>query len=215
MRYIKNSLFDGVDEVEYKDLVGSIDAEEVKFKKGAVIYSFGANSDRMGVVLDGTAKIVRHDEDGNDVLLEKPKKSAVFGDNLAFFGMGSEFVVAVAETDCSVLFFSYRKTVSGCGGMCDQRHRFLINLFAAVCAKTSQLSERIAVISNRTIKEKLIAYFNFCSAKYKSKTFKLDMSLCALSEYLCADRSAMMREIKKLKEERVIDLFDKKVTILV
>ena len=39
------------------------------------------------------------------------------------------------------------------------------------------------------------------------------MSLTSLSDYICSDRSAMMREIKKLKDEGVITISGKTVTL--
>ena len=40
------------------------------------------------------------------------------------------------------------------------------------------------------------------------------MSLSNLSDYLCVDRSAMMREIKKLNDEGIIKSEKKFITIL-
>ena len=41
----------------------------------------------------------------------------------------------------------------------------------------------------------------------------MEMSLSALSEYLCVDRSAMMRELKHLKEDGALTVCEKKVTL--
>ena len=41
----------------------------------------------------------------------------------------------------------------------------------------------------------------------------LNITLTDLADYLAIDRSAMMREIKHLKEDRIIVIENKKVTI--
>ena len=45
-------------------------------------------------------------------------------------------------------------------------------------------------------------------------SFLLPFSLLKLANYLCIDRSAMMREIKKMKEEELIAIEGKRVTLL-
>ena len=64
------------------------------------------------------------------------------------------------------------------------------------------------------IREKLLCYFEQLARREKSETVTLPFSLSALAEYISADRSAMMRELKKLKEEGVVQTENRRVTIL-
>ena len=59
-----------------------------------------------------------------------------------------------------------------------------------------------------------MAYFQIQSSRNNSTKFKLPFSLSALADYISVDRSAMMREIKKIKEEGYIDISQKEVTLL-
>ena len=70
------------------------------------------------------------------------------------------------------------------------------------------------VLSRRSIREKLLCYFEQLARREKSDTVTLPFSLSALAEYISADRSAMMRELKKLKEEGVVQTENRRVTIL-
>lgn len=71
--------------------------------------------------------------------------------------------------------------------------------------KVIELNTRVELLSKRTIREKLLGYFNVISSKNMGKTFQLPFSLTDLADYLSIDRSAMMREIKLLKEEKLIE----------
>jgi CRP-like cAMP-binding protein len=51
------------------------------------------------------------------------------------------------------------------------------------------------------------------SKNNQKDTFTLTMSYTSLAEYLCVDRSALMREIKKLKEQNVIKVNKKTITL--
>ena len=54
------------------------------------------------------------------------------------------------------------------------------------------------------------------NAKHKKddNSFTLPMSYTSLAEYLCVDRSALMREIKKLNEQKIIHTDKKTIKVL-
>lgn len=75
------------------------------------------------------------------------------------------------------------------------------------------LSRRVELLSRRTIREKLLCYLSMESCAQRSAVIKLPMSLSNLADYLCVDRSAMMRELKKLNQQGVIHSEKKTITI--
>jgi CRP-like cAMP-binding protein len=70
------------------------------------------------------------------------------------------------------------------------------------------------LLSNKTIRDKLLTYFNNLSIENSSKTFELPLSLTDLSDYLMIERTAMMRELKRLKDEKIIKKVKNKITVL-
>ena len=66
--------------------------------------------------------------------------------------------------------------------------------------------ERIQILTKKTIREKLLEYFKFEANKKHSKKFKMSLSFTSLAEYLAVDRSALMREVKYLKEDERVSL---------
>ena len=79
--------------------------------------------------------------------------------------------------------------------------------------KAQALSERVDVLSRRSIREKLLCYFNQLAEKEGSRTFQLPFSLSMLADYIATDRSAMMRELKRLKEEGVLRSEGRRITL--
>lgn len=51
----------------------------------------------------------------------------------------------------------------------------------------------------------MLGYFNVISSKNMGRTFQIPFSLTDLADYLSIDRSAMMRELKLLKEDGFIE----------
>ena len=79
--------------------------------------------------------------------------------------------------------------------------------------KTRSLSERVDVLSRRSIREKLLCYFGLLAGQRQRQSFQLPFSLSALADYISADRSAMMRELKKMKDERLVEVAGRQVTL--
>ena len=76
------------------------------------------------------------------------------------------------------------------------------------------LNTRIELLTKRSIRDKLIGYFTLISSKNLNKSFTLPFSLTDLDDYLSVDRSAMMREMKSLKEEGFIEKNGNRITLL-
>ena len=88
------------------------------------------------------------------------------------------------------------------------------NMFHLVAEKATTLSERVEILSRRSIREKLMCYFGMQCAKINANRFTLPFSLSALADYISTDRSAMMRELKKMREEGLVEVNGRKVTLL-
>ena len=58
-----------------------------------------------------------------------------------------------------------------------------------------------------------MAYLNSAAGEKKGESFTLSMSYTTLAEYLSVDRSAMMRELKKMRDEALVDIHGRKVLL--
>ena len=70
------------------------------------------------------------------------------------------------------------------------------------------------VLSRRSIREKLLCCFQQLSDKAGSPRFTLPFTLGTLADYIATDRSAMMRELRKMKEEGLVSTQGRQVTLL-
>ena len=60
----------------------------------------------------------------------------------------------------------------------------------------------------------ILMYFSLISTRKLSKTFELPFSLTDLADYLNVDRSAMMRELKLLKEDGLVEKIGNRIILL-
>lgn len=79
--------------------------------------------------------------------------------------------------------------------------------------KIKEYNERIEILANKTIRNKLLAYFKITSKKSKSKIIYLPFNFSELADYLVVDRCAMSRELKNLKDDGLIEVEGKKIKL--
>lgn len=82
-----------------------------------------------------------------------------------------------------------------------------------IAAKNAQLMEKLEIVSKKTLRKKLLTYFSFQSEKAGSPTFTIPVTRSQLADYLCADRTAVAREMSRMKEEGLIDVNQQTVTL--
>lgn len=184
------------------------------FEKNEIITTYIVNRNQVCIVLEGCADLMRYDFNGNQTIVEKFNKFDVFGEIFYKINTNNELFV-IAKEKSKILLFNYDIFEKKCKKNCKMHEELLIGLPNLVLAKVSDLNLRIELLSKKTIRDKLISYFRILSEKNFSKTFILPFSLTDLADYLSVDRSAMMRELKSLKNEGFIKKSDKnKITLL-
>ena len=71
--------------------------------------------------------------------------------------------------------------------------------------KFQQLNFHIEMLSQRSIRNRLLIYFNYLASRNYQRVFYIPMNYTQLADFLSVDRSALMREIKNLEEDKIID----------
>ena len=201
----KSLLFQDISCEEYRRMMSCFQAVERSYQADELIYDFSeAERDDVGILELGKAALIRIDEDGVATVMEELGPGGVFGRNLAFAGALGDSLEVVCRTPCQVTFIDYTHILRRCENACGYHSTMVQNMLRLVADKAQALSERIDVLSRRSIREKLLCYFRQLSAHSGGGSFTLPFSLSVLADYIATDRSAMMRELKRLREEGAI-----------
>lgn len=195
----KSPLFQNISYQEYREILTCFQAVQRSFRADELIYDF--STDAVGVVEQGQAALIRIDVDGVSTVLEDLGMGSIFGKTLAFAGSTGDSLEVVCRRPCTVVFINYDHLFSPCGNAC-RRHSVMVqNMVRLMADKAQALSRRVDVLSRRSIREKLLCYFRQLAQQAGGSTFTLPFSLSTLADYIATDRSAMMRELKRLREE--------------
>lgn len=211
----KSPLFQGIRYEEYQRMLTCFQAVQRSFRPEELVYDFSEpRNDAVGIIERGQAVLIRIDEDGVSTVMEELGAGGVFGRTLAFVGSGRDSLEVICRTPCDVVFIDYPHILKRCENACLHHSVLVQNMLRLMSGKAQGLTERVDVLSRRSIREKLLCYFRQLEDKSGTSTFTLPFSLSTLADYIATDRSAMMRELKRLKEEGVLTSEGRTFTLL-
>ena len=186
--------------------------EVKKFKKNEIITTYLLKRNQMHILLKGEAYLARYDKEGNRRIIYYLRKNDIFGE--AFYKLHTDReLFVVAKKDCEVLFLPY-DIIENCNKDCTFHISLLKNLPDLILHRVANINYRTELLANKSIKEKLLSYLENLSIENNSKTIEIPISLSELADYLVIDRTAMMKQLKKMQEEKIITKNKNKITLL-
>lgn len=212
--YFQKNLFKDISIDEYKSLLACLNARTKQFKPGSTICDYDQGFHDIGIIGKGSASVVRYEFNGARTILERLGPQDIFGHLLSYEGSEHAGISVISDSLCEIMFIQYTTVGSPCHKSCAYHHQLTQNLLDLITERALSLSRRVEVLSQRTIREKLICYFMQLAAQAKSSTFQLAFTMVDLADYLSIDRSAMTRELKRMKEEKLIQMDKRKIRLL-
>lgn len=210
-----NVLFKGIDQNDCRRMISCFNADIRKFKTGSKIMDYSDNPDKLGIVLSGTAVMVRYDINGVRSIMESLGEQSIFGVYFTFTASQRSGIEIIAENECEIMFVKRSEITKRCENACQCHSRVVENLLELMSEKAISLNERIEVLSQRSIEDKLISCLSIIEEKTpKGKTPKIPFSTTALSDYLCVNRSALQREMTRLKKAGILTISKRKFTLV-
>ena len=210
---MENGIFKGIDGADIKKLYECLGTTFLHYSKGDIILADELGNN-LWYLKSGQARLIAVDEDGNTSIIMYIESSDTVTPDMFFEGREINcFIEILINSDIAAIDFN--KAMRGCGNNCGAHCIFKTNLLSAYSKAAARLSERNTVTAGRTIRKKLTEYLNLQRRISRSVKFRIPVSMAELADYLCVDRSAMLRELKKMKDEGLILIKNRYVTILV
>lgn len=206
------SLFKGLTGEQLKEAMSLLSAREEGYKKGELIKAEGERLSSFGLVLSGSVQVLMNDINGDSIIMATVEKGATFGESLAFLAVAEIPVYIYAPEDCRVLWLSADAFK---GEEKSPLADLLYNRFSAALAQRAlDMNDRIQVLSKLTLREKLLTLFSQYSHKSGSRTFSISLNREQLAAYLGVNRSALSRELSKMRDEGIIEFYKNSFKIL-
>ncbi len=206
-----SSLFKGISEKEKYKLFTLLRSHLYTFDANHNIIPTIKNDNIIGIILEGKADIIKINYNGDKTFIEELNINDLFGTNISTLYSNEIEIITKEKTIVSII--DYKNLLKEENTNKRYYNIFMQNLFDILNNKIKEKNNRISVLTNKTIRNRLLEYFSTNITK-GSKYVYLPFNFSNLAAYLGVDRSAMTRELKYMKEERLIEIKGKRITCL-
>lgn len=198
-------LFFGLDETNYAQTLKHLCAKVKQYKKGSILTLAGVKIETIGIVLSRKVEISRVDYAGNRLIINQIEYPEMFGEAFACSDVEISPVSLTALTDVKVLFIDYNRIKSNNPDGFEFHDVLVANMLSILAEKNLFLRQRLELMSKRTTRAKLCAYLLLAIEAAAQNTIDIPYNRLQLADYLGVNRSAMSKELCKLRDEGVLE----------
>ncbi len=204
--------FDGLSNSQRAKLLHKLESHIYKYNKNEEILATLKATNIICILVEGHAQILNINYLGEETLVEDLFENSVFGTNISSID-STECEIRALEP-CKIIVIDYNKLINTDNIETSYYNKFIFNLFVIINSRFKENNDRIQILTKKSIRDKLLAFFENEYRKNRSQRIFLSSNLKNLADYLAVNRSAMFRELKSLKEENFIKVDGKKITLL-
>ena len=197
----KTQLFSGISEEDTAVMLECLQAKLRTYKKGEFVVRQGEHISNIMVLAAGKLHIQRDDHWGNRSIISMISAAEMFGEAYAAPDSSPMLNDVLAVEDSAVIFFDVNRIITVCPSACRFHSMVVRNLFFAISEKNRKLVRKLSFMSERTTREKLIAYLSEEAKRQNSSSFSIPFNRQQLADFLSVDRSAMSNELCKMRGE--------------
>ena len=209
----QTALFRGYTPRETEQLLLGLRASTRRFPRDSAIYTAGKPVSNIGIVLSGSAQIENNDIWGNTSILTLVKPGEVFAEAYACVPDEPMMVDVIAVEDTEILFVNVPEIFRLASSGKNNYTRLIQNLVIISARKNLSLSRRIFHTSSKKIRGRLLSYLSYQAELQNSNRIEIPMNRQQLADYLSLDRSALSKELGRMKADGILD-YHKNVFIL-
>lgn len=200
----KIDLFDGMSREERKALLTCLDVRNRGYEKDEILTADEMKKGIIGIVVKGSITIYNEDFWGNRNIIARCTEGDMFGEAFAGAGETLEMDICTSEKT-EIMYIEFENIVRPCDKYCEYHKILVANLLRIISLKNIHLMRKIKHLSKRSTREKILSFLSE-QAKIKQKNeFEIEFNRQELADYLSVERSAMSRELSKLKAEGLLD----------
>ena len=203
--------FQNISPKNREKLLYTLESSRLTFSKNELILSNINQGNIIGIVIKGMMQIIKTDYNGTRTIIEELEENDIFGTIIS--PLSNEYDILTKE-ESTVYIIDYDEIKKLDLENKSYYNQFIKNLLEIIILKIEERNNRIEILTKKTIRNKLLEYFNIESKKNGLRVINLPFNFTDLADYLAIDRSAMSRELKYLKEEGFIEIKNHKITLL-
>ncbi len=162
----------------------------------------------LEVVLSGALVAYSLAENGSSIAMFEFGENSIIGANLLFGDDHAYPLNIYCEKPCRLLHIKKQAVLEFL-----HDYEFVLQYVKSLSMNSQNMNRKIAMLTQRTLRENLLEYLRKQSILQGSDTVLLPMSKKELADYLGVQRPSLFRELKRLKDEGYIDIHNRSIRL--
>lgn len=201
----KIDLFRRIESHQMIETLTCLGTEIKTFEKDETIHIEGDHIEYIGIVLEGTISIMQYDYLGNENIILSLESGEIYGETICFSTQTTLPFHVVSKTMTKIMMIEKINIIQ------PKQHCFfhtiiLDNILTAISNRNVILTQKLEILSKRSIRDKVLTYLFTLSKKQNSKKIEVPLNRKELSDFLSVDRSALSKELSKLQDEGILEI---------
>lgn len=180
------------------------------YEDSSIIYLQNQICNSIDILLEGEVAIQKIDKEGKVLTITSFNAGDIMGGSLAFSKSNYYPMTVMAKSKSSVLHMEKDFIIK----LCQNNKEFLIKFLESLSGKNLILTDKINFMSMKSIRDKIIDLLTYEYYIQNNTTIELTMSKKDLAEKFGVQRPSLFRELRKMKDEGIIDYDHKHIEIL-
>lgn len=209
---IKTRLFDNIDKKEIPNILNNFKSQKKLYEKGNIIIDMGDKVEAIYIILNGKIEISKEYDDTRKNIVNILESGEIFAEAMALSTNKISQITAISLSKSEILKINIKYIFDN--NLEKNKNIFVENLLKIISDKNKFLSIKNDILSQKSLRSKIILYLKYMSNMQKSKKITVPYSRDKLAEFISADRSALSRELNRLAKEKMIELNGNKINII-
>lgn len=209
---IKTNLFENIDKKEIPNILENFKSQKKSCDKGNIIIDTGDKVESIYIILNGKIEISKEYDNTRKNIVNILESGEIFAEAIALSTNKISPITAVSLSKSELIKINVKNIFDN--NLKNNKNIFIENLLKIISDKNKFLSIKNDILSQKSLRSKIILYLKYMSNMQKSKKITVPYSRDKLAEFISADRSALSRELNRLAKEKIIELNGSKINIL-
>ncbi len=210
---VSSPIFHDISASELEIMLDCLKPRIQHYKKNSYIAVEGETYTGLGILLSGEASVAKENASGSRIIMTMIGPGDLFGEMIAFSTKEHWPASVFAQTTCSVMFLSPEKIIGGCSNECANYKQLIKNMLAILSAKALFLNQRVEYLAIKGMRGKISTYLLEQYKINNKNTFILPLKRNELADFLSVSRTALSRELGRMRDEGIIEFYRTSVKI--
>lgn len=211
---LTSKIFKGFDEESIHKALHCLKAKLVNYKDSTQIFPLGELTHFAPLIIDGYIDVSIINNAANKFIMTRFKSGEVLALANALSDKPNQIMDIRTHGTTRVLMLDLSQLINYEINCCPCKMLLMQNLLSILSNKMVKLQNKFQILTQKSLQDKLILLLEQLSSIQNSRTVVLNCTREELAQRVCAERSAVSRQLCRMKSEGLIEIDQNKITLL-